>query len=90
MAATQPTVSAQAATDNTNFQQELSEIKSALAVRDIKKAGLLMDRILKQDFANPAVWELLYQLLGNGEDFSVFQQEFALKYYPNKVHLLSK
>jgi hypothetical protein len=36
------------------------------------------------------LWQLLHQLLSNGKEFYTFQNEFASKYYPDKLHLLSK
>jgi uncharacterized Zn-finger protein len=77
-------------TGGINLEKDLSEVKLALANGDKKNAALLMDKILKQDFVNPTVWQLLYQLLGNGKEFYAFQSEFTSKYYPDKLQLLSK
>ncbi len=73
-----------------NLRNDLLEAELAIASGDKKAAGLLIDKVLKHDFVNPTAWQLLYQLLGNGKDFSTFQKEFTSKYYPDKFDLLSK
>jgi hypothetical protein len=77
-------------THSINFRNDLIEAELAMSNNDRKTAALIIDKILKQDFANKAAWQLLHQLMGNGKEFYVFQNEFASKYYPDKLHLLSK
>jgi len=73
-----------------DFRNDLIEAELAISNGDRKTAALIIDKILKQDFANKAAWQLLHQLMGNGKEFYVFQNEFASKYYPDKLYLLSK
>jgi len=74
--------------ENIDSRKNLLEAELALAKGDRKTAALIIDKVLKQDFVNHTAWLLLYQLLGNGKDFFIFQKEFASKYYPDKVYLL--
>jgi len=60
----------------------------ALQRNDQQTAGMLIKRVIEQDFVNTKAWQLLHRLLGSDKPFEAFQQTFAQKYYPEKAHLL--
>ena len=76
--------------ESASLRNDLLEAELSIANGDRKNAAIIIDAVLKRDFINPVAWQLLYQLLGNGKDFPTFQKEFSSRYYPEKLHLLSK
>jgi hypothetical protein len=66
----------------------LSKAEDALWMGDRRAAGILLHKILLQDFTNHYAWQLLHAMLGGGQPFDAFQQSFAQKYYPEQAFLL--
>jgi hypothetical protein len=68
----------------------LSQVQVLLQTGDKKNAGILINQILANDFANLRAWELLHKMLGSDKSLETFKIQFTQKYYPDKVHLLSQ
>ena len=66
----------------------LDSAEQMLEKGERKNAGLLIDRVLKQDFTNEKAWKLLYHMSGSNRSLEEFKHAFARKYYPYKLHLL--
>ena len=64
-------------------------IEKTIDAGDMRTATILCDQILQQDFTNSYAWERMYQLVGGSGDLGTFQSNFAQKYYPDRVHLLT-
>lgn len=58
------------------------EAKNASSKGDLITLSIMLDRVLREDISHPGAWELLYPLLGEGNDFDSFQQQFIKKHYP--------
>jgi hypothetical protein len=71
-----------------NVQDLLSKAEEALWAGDQRTAGILLHQVLLQDFNDAYAWRLLHAMLGRGQPFETFQISFALKYYPQRAHLL--
>lgn len=71
-----------------NTQELLSKAENALWAGDKRTAGILLHKVLLQDFNDAYAWRLLHAMLGSAQPFETFQISFALKYYPQKAHLL--
>lgn len=68
--------------------EDLYNVKQALRKGNKRKAAILLDKLLKEDFNNLEIWQMLYEIAGTEESLQNFQQRFAKKYYPDKVVLL--
>lgn len=66
----------------------LDSAEQMLQKGERKNAGLLIDRVLKQDFTNEKAWKLLHHMSGSNRSLEEFKHAFARRYYPNKLHLL--
>lgn len=66
----------------------LTEAEQALRKGDQRTAGALINQVLEQDFTNVNAWRILHRMMDADQPFETFQQSFAQKYYPNRVHLL--
>ncbi len=64
-------------------------IEKTIDAGDMRTATILCDQILQQDFTNSYAWERMYQLVGGSGDLASFQSNFAQKYYPDRVYLLT-
>ncbi len=69
-------------------EENLIEAEKALSNGDRKASGILISRVLKNNFTNESAWLLLYRWTGSTQPFEDFQIEFAARYYPDRVHLL--
>jgi hypothetical protein len=76
------------ATDD-NISTYLGEVEKALSSGDKRAAAILINQVLKRDFSNVRAWRLLYRLVRTVQSFEDFQFEFASRFYPDKVHLLT-
>ena len=56
---------------------------------DKKKAGAMIDDLLKQDFTNREIWQFLHYTTRSSKTLEVFQQSFSQKYYPEYAYLLT-
>jgi len=72
-----------------NISELLTKVEDALFQGDQRVAGILLHKVLMQDFTNHPAWQLLHSLRGGEQPFPEFQQAFAQKYYPQMAHLLS-
>jgi len=68
----------------------LADAEKAYQKGDKRKGAKLVDEILRQDFTNPGVWELLYRIFGKDRGFEEFQRSFTIEYYPSELHQLRK
>jgi hypothetical protein len=59
-----------------------NEAKNASSSGDLLTFSILLDRVLREDISHPGAWELLYPLLGEGDEFDNFQRKFIQKHYP--------
>jgi hypothetical protein len=66
----------------------LQRAEQSLQRGDARGTGILVDRVLKQDFTNARAWNLLHQMLAPGQDLAAFQRDFAAKHYPAQAQLL--
>jgi len=71
-----------------NISDLLSKAEDALWAGNRRGAGILLHKILLQDFTQPYAWKLLYAMLGGEGSLGEFQRSFAQKYYPDRAHLL--
>jgi len=71
-----------------NISDLLSKAEEALWAGNRRGAGILLHKILLQDFTEPYAWKLLHIMLGGQQPLSEFQRSFAQKYYPDQAHLL--
>ena len=69
-------------------EELLQKCETLLAQGDARQASMLLDKILRLDFANARAWRMLHGMLGRGQPFEAFQREFARKYYPARAYLL--
>ena len=69
-------------------QELLSKAEDALWAGDRRTAGILLHKVLLQDFNDAYAWRLLHAMIGRGQPFETFQISFALKNYPQQAHLL--
>ena len=69
-------------------QELLTKAEEALWAGDRRNAGILLHQVLLQDFNDAYAWRLLHAIMGRGQPFETFQIAFALKYYPQRAHLL--
>lgn len=68
----------------------LVKAEDNLSMGDWRTAGILLHKILLQDFTNRKAWLLLQQLRSDRQPLEDFQQSFAQKYYPKQAHLLAQ
>ncbi len=71
-----------------NISELLSKAEEALWAGKRRDAGILLHKILLQDFTDPYAWKLLHIMLGSQQPLSEFQRSFAQKNYPDQAHLL--
>lgn len=58
------------------------EAKTASSNGDLLTFSILLDRVLRQDITHTGAWQLLFPLLGEGNDFDSFQRQFIQDHYP--------
>lgn len=68
----------------------LSKVEDALWIGDGRAAGLLLHRVLLQDFTNRQAWQLLHSMRGGEQPLKEFQRSFSQRYYPHLMHLLDE
>jgi len=73
-----------------NTDDLLNQIQVALQSGDKKTAGILINQILADDFTNNQAWQFLHSMLGEDMPLDNFKIQFAQKYYPDKVYLLTQ
>jgi hypothetical protein len=86
--ASSPTVIRDGDQMSENISDLLSKAEDALWAGNRRGAGILLHKILLQDFTEPYAWKLLHAMLGSEQPLDEFQRSFAQKYYPNQAHLL--
>lgn len=67
------------------LDKRVEEATKAYQKKDKRKGAQILDEVLRKDINHPGAWALLYQLFGNGRDFTEFQRAFALQYYPDRL-----
>lgn len=72
----------------TSSLQLLEQARQAMRTGDRRRAGILINKVLKEDFANDEAWVLLHTVMGRGKTLDQFKREFTLKHFPDKSHLL--
>ena len=73
-----------------NTSDLLTKVETALWLGDQRLAGMLLHKVLTQDFTNRQAWLLLHGMRGEGKTLEEFQHSFAAKYYPHLAHLLDQ
>ena len=68
--------------------EQLEQAKHDFAANNLRSGLLKLITLLKQDISNEIAWQLMYQFLGNGKPFNLFQIEIAKKFFPDKVQEL--
>jgi hypothetical protein len=68
----------------------MARVEQALYLGDQRTAGILLHKILLQDFTNHQAWLQLHAMRGGKQSLEDFQQSFAQRYYPTLAHLLAQ